>query len=158
MEGPVGSSGQSAGVKAAPAVTAPNEAGARAKSPHLMCGTAFWGLAGAVASAYFCYRSYWHIANGAYSWPHTWWTVVTYGVWVTVTVGALTETRCTRERIFFGLVALAFLFGFAFSAWAGVPEGWLRQLRMASTALWGLAAVASLATSLAPRPQSREGT
>jgi hypothetical protein len=113
-----------------------------------------WGVAGAVASAYFSYLSYSHLDNGDYSWPHTWWTVFTYLVWMVLIVGLLTETRCWRERIFFGLVLLTFLLGFALSAWHTAPISAVRQLRMASTALWALAALASLATSFAPRAAS----
>lgn len=119
---------------------------ARKKSAHLMCGTALWGLAGAVVSAYFSYLSYSHLRTEDYSWPHTGWTVLTYLVWIVLTAGLLTETRCWRERVFFGLAMLTFLLGLGFSAWSGATESSMRELRMALTALWGLAALASLAT------------
>jgi hypothetical protein len=118
----------------------------RAKADHLMCGTPLWGLAGFVLSAYFSYRSYWHVANGAYAWPHTAWTVVTYGIWAVLIVGLLTETRCLRERVFLGLVLLAFLPGLAFSAWFRAPESMVHQVRIAVMVLWSLAALASLTT------------
>ena len=62
MEGKVGAGNTSA----APAEVAAGELGkTRAKSGHLMCGTAMWGVAGAVASAYFSYLSYSHLDTGA---------------------------------------------------------------------------------------------
>ena len=112
-----------------------------------MCGILLWGVAGAAASAYFSYLSYSHLSTGDYSWTHSWWTVLTYLVWVVLIAGLLTETLCWRERIFFGLVLIIFLLGFAFSAWSGASENAVRQLRMASTVLWALAAVASFTTT-----------
>ena len=112
-----------------------------------MCGILLWGVAGAAASAYFSYLSYSHLSTGDFSWTHTWWTALTYLVWVMLIAGLLTETLCWRERIFFGLVLITFLLGFAFSAWSGASENAVRQLRMASTVLWALAAVASLTTT-----------
>ncbi len=97
-------------------------------------------------SAYFAYLSYSHITSGDYSLPHTWWTVLTYAVWIVLIGGLLTETHCGRERIFFGIVLVTFLLGFGFSAWSGAPEGAVRHFRIAATALWALAAVFSLTT------------
>jgi hypothetical protein len=122
----------------------------RKKSGHLMCGTALWGFAGAAVSAYFSYLSYSHLSNGDYSWPHSWWTVLTYAVWVALIGGLLTETRCWRERVFFGLVLLTFLLGLVFSAWSLASLHAVQELRMASTVLWALAALASLGTVFAP--------
>jgi hypothetical protein len=116
------------------------------KSPHLMCGNALWSVAGAGVSAYFSYLSYSHIINADYSLPHTWWTVLTYAVWIVLFVGLLTETHCGRERVFFGLVLVTFLLGFGFSAWSDATESSVRHFRIAATALWALAAVVSLTT------------
>jgi hypothetical protein len=138
---------------------------ARGKSAHLMCGILWWGVAGTAASAYFSYLSYAHLRSGDYSWTHNWWTVLTYGVWLLLIAGLLSETRCWRERVFFGLLLIIFLLGFAFSAWSGAPENAVRQLRMASTVLWALAAVASLTTTFnstsktkSVQPNSSRGT
>jgi hypothetical protein len=127
---------------------------ARVKSLHLMCGTPSWGIAGAAASAYFAYLSYAHIASADYSLPHTWWTTLTYAVWVTVIGGLLTETLCLRERIFFSLMLLICLLGLVFSAWSSAPEHAVRQLRIAATALWALAALASLTTAFGSRDKT----
>ena len=118
----------------------------RVKSPHQMCGNALWGVAGAAVSAYFSYLSYSHISSEDYSLPHTWWTVLTYAVWIVLIVGLFTETGCWRERIFFGIVLITFLLGFGFSAWSVAPESAVRQFRVAATALWALAAAFSLTT------------
>jgi membrane-anchored protein YejM (alkaline phosphatase superfamily) len=119
-----------------------------------MCGTPLWGLAGAAASAYFAYLSYSHLITADYSWPHTWWTTLTYAVWVTVIGGLLTETPCRRERIFFGSMLIVFLLGLAFSAWSAAPEHAIRQLRIATTAIWALAALASLTTIFGSRDKA----
>ena len=119
---------------------------AERKSAHLMCGVPLWGVAGAAVSGYFSYLSYSHLRSEDYSWPHTGWTVLTHLVWIVLTAGLLTETRCWRERVFFGLVMLAFLLGLGFSAWSWATESSVRELRMALTLLWGLAALASLTT------------
>ena len=118
-----------------------------------MCGTPLWGIAGAVASAYFSYLSYSHLSSGDYSWVHDWLTALTYAVWVVLIGGVLMEALCWRERIFFGLMLLIFLLGFAFSAWSSAPEHAVRQLRMASTVLWALAALASLTTTVGSKPK-----
>jgi disulfide bond formation protein DsbB len=111
-----------------------------------MCGTSLWGFAGAAASVYFSYLSYAHLSRGDDSWTHSWWTILTYAVWLALIGGILTETLCWRERIFLGLVLIIFLLGFVFSAWSSASEHAVRQLRMASTVLWALAALASLTT------------
>jgi hypothetical protein len=116
-----------------------------------MCGTPFWGIAGAAAAAYFAYLSYGHLSGGDYSWAHNWWTVLTYAVWTVVIGGLLTETLCWRERIFFGLMLLIVLFSLVFSAWSNATEHAVRELRLASTAVWALAAFASLTTVFASR-------
>ena len=65
--------------------------------------------------------------------------------------GLLTETLCRRERIFFSLMLLICLLDLAFSAWSSAPEHAVRQLRIAATALWALAALASLTTAFGSR-------
>jgi len=129
----------------------------RAKA-HLMCGTALWGFAGAAVSAYFSYRSYYHIANADYSWPHTGWTIITYAIWIVVIGGLLTETQCRRERIFFGLVLINFLVGFGLSAWSRASDNAIHQFRIASTVVWALAALASLTTISGPRKSTENET
>ena len=154
MEGQVASPDENAAApNARPGVTPPNTgvASTRTRSPHLMCGTPVWGLVGAAVSAYFSYRSYWHIANGSYSWPHTGWTITTYAIWVVVIGGLLSDTRCWRERIFFGSVLMNFLFGFGLSAWSQASDNAIHEFRIVSTVLWALAALASLTTISGPR-------
>lgn len=149
MEGEVALAQESVQRTASPATEVTTSA--REKSSHLMCGAPLWGIAAAAASAYFAYLSYSHLASGDFSLLHTWWTVLTYAVWVTVIGGLLTETLCLRERIFFSLILLIFLLGLVFSAWSRAPEHAVHQFRIAATAVWALAALASLTTAFGSR-------
>jgi hypothetical protein len=129
-----------------------------------MCDTPLWGVSGGVVAAFFAYLSYSHLSSGDFSLPHTWWTTLAYAVWTVVIGGLLTETCCWRERIFFSLMLLILLLGLAFSAWSNAPEHAVRQLRIAATALWAVAAIASLTTAFGAKdktgpaqPDSLEG-
>jgi hypothetical protein len=115
-----------------------------------MCGTPFWGVAAAIACAYFSYLSYSRLRNGDFTWVHDGWSVLTYGVWIALILGVLSEVRCWRERILFGLVLVNFTLGFTLSAWATAPLAAVREAREISLALWALAAVASLMTLRSP--------
>ena len=130
----------------------------RKKIAHLMCGTPFWGVAAAIACAYFAYLSYSRLHNDDFSWVHDVWTVLTYGVWIALILGTLSEVRCTRERVFFGLLLLNFTLGFTLSAWSTAPINAVRDAREISVAIWILAAVASLTTLQSPssRPILKE--
>jgi hypothetical protein len=128
-----------------------------AKSPrqrpeHLMCGTPFWGFAGVVACTYFSYLSLSHVQRGEFGWPHDAWSIVSYAVWVLLMAGLARETRCWRERVFFGLVLTNFGFGFLVSVWTNASDEMVRELRIISTGLWGAAALVSLILMFAGRP------
>ena len=125
----------------------------RRKPAHLMCGTPFWGVVAAIACLYFAYLSYSRLRNGDFFWVHDAWTVLTYGVWIALILGTLSEVQCTRERIFFGLLLLNFTLGFALSAWSAAPLNAVRDAREISLAIWVLAGVASLMTLKSPPPQ-----
>lgn len=129
------------------------EKGPRKKSPHLMCGTRFWGVVAAAVSAYLAYLSYSQVREGDFYWQHEWWTILTWAVWLTLIAGLLTETQCWRERILFSLVLINFALGFIFAAWASAPSSVIRQAREAAVGLWTLAAIASL-TTLSRRTQA----
>src|SRR5215467_4005291 len=86
--------------------------GRRRKSPHLMCGSRFWGVAAAVGCFYFAYSAYSRLRDGDFSWVHDSWSLVTYAVWIIFVLALLSESRCWRERIFFGLVFASFTLGF----------------------------------------------
>src|SRR5208282_1555076 len=81
-------------------------------SGHLMCRTPLWGLAGFIGCAYFTWVSFAHVIHDEYEWPHDWWTAVTYIVWIVLLVGLAFDTRCLRERFFFGILVINFVAGF----------------------------------------------
>jgi len=118
----------------------------RKKSSHLMCGTPFWGIAGAAGCAYLSYLSYSRLVDADFSWSHDWQSILTGAVWIVLITGLLSETRCWRERIFFGFVFVNFTLWFVISVWTTAPISAVRDLRRLSFALWALAAVASIVT------------
>ena len=126
----------------------------RAKAAHLMCGVPFWGFAAFLGCAYLTYVSVVHVRQGEFAWAHDGWTIASHGVWVLLMAGLINETRCRRERILFGLVLANFLLGFALAAWSGAPESAVRQVRLASSGLWGLATVMSLVVMYSSRRTS----
>ena len=107
---------------------APDAKAPQHKSAHIMCRSWFWGIAGAIACAYFAYLAY-----------------------IRLVLGLISETRCWRERVFFGLVLLNLAAGFAFSLWTAAPSNYARDSRDVSFVLWILAALASLMTLAHPR-------
>jgi hypothetical protein len=123
----------------------------RVKPAHLMCRNRFWGITGAIAGAYFAYGAYAHIRDANLLWPHNWWSLLTYSVWIVLMLGLLSETRCSRERIFFGLVLLSLLTGFVFLLWAAAPLRYAREAREAVLLLWIAAALASVTTLAQPK-------
>lgn len=117
-----------------------------------MCGTPFWGVAAALASAYFAYSSLTRLRSGDLYWQHDWWTILTWIVWVVLIAWLVNETRCWRERLFFGALLLNFLLGFVLSAWSTASSSTVLGARRISLALWILAAIGALST-LRPRGQ-----
>ena len=122
----------------------------RAKPAHLMCGMPLWGIAGAILCSYLAYVSYAHVRQGEFGWAHDFLSIVTYAVWVLLIAGLISETRCLRERLFFVLVFANFTLGFVLAVWAEAPFETVRKVREISSALWALAAVASLVVALSP--------
>ncbi len=122
-----------------------------AKSPHrhsdhLMCGTPLWGAAGLLGCAYFAWTSFSHVMRNDYVWPHDYWTAATYIVWIILLAAVALDTRCLRERVFFGVLVANFLLGFALTLWHGISTSGVRTARIGTGALWAMAAVVSLAT------------
>jgi len=115
-----------------------------ARSAHLMCGMPLWGVTGTLACSYLAYLSYSHVRRAEFEWAHDGWSIATYSVWVLLMVGLLGETRCWRERIFFGLVMANFVLGLALAVWHAAPVDAVRQVRVISAALWAAAALVSL--------------
>ena len=115
-------------------------------STHLMCRTSLWGIAGFIGCAYFAWISFGHVARQEFEWSHNFWTAATYVVWI-VLLGVLAlDTRCLRERIFFGVLLINFFAGFALTLWVGIQATQVRTARIGTGALWTLGAVMSLAT------------
>ncbi len=122
----------------------------RAKPAHLMCGMPLWGIAAAMVCSYLAYVSYAHVRQGEFSWSHDFLSIVTYAVWVILIAGLISETRCLRECLFFVLVLANFTLGFVLAVWAEAPFEMVRKAREISSALWALAAIASLVVALSP--------
>jgi hypothetical protein len=122
----------------------------RSRPPHLMCTTPFWGVAGALGCAYFAYLSYSRLRDLDFSWSHDWQSVLTGGVWILLLLGLIAETRCWRERTFFGLLFVNFSIAFALALWKRAPFDLMRQARKTTLALWILAMLASLLTLRPP--------
>jgi hypothetical protein len=122
----------------------------REKSPytsgHLMCRTPLWGIAGFLGCAYFAWISFGHVTRNEYDWPHDWWTAATYIVWILLLAGLAFDTRCLRERLFFGVLVINFVVGCALTLWHNAPSTDVRSARIGTGALWALAALLSLTT------------
>jgi hypothetical protein len=116
------------------------------RSDHLMCSTPLWGLAGFAGCVYFAWVSFAHVTRGDYEWPHDWWTAATYVVWIVLLAGLAVETRCLRERMFFGVLVINFLVGCGLTLWHSAAPDDVRMARIGTGTLWGLAAVLSLMT------------
>lgn len=140
---------------------APAETKAAAKqlysSGHLMCRASLWGIAGFLGCAYFAWISFGHVLRNQHDWPHDAWTAATYIVWVVLLAGLTFDTRCLRERIFFGLLVLNFVIGFGLTLWRSVPLANVRQARLGTGTLWALAALVSLTTVGRARSVGVEG-
>jgi hypothetical protein len=119
---------------------------ARKKATHFMCGTHLWGVIAACACVYFARLSYSHVQTGEYDWPHDGLTIATYAIWILLMAGLTIEVQCWRERAFFFLVFANFVMGFVVAVWSRATLNDVRNLRVASTVVWGLAALASLTT------------
>lgn len=115
-------------------------------SRHLMCNNALFGVAGFLGCSYFAWISFSHVLGGEYDWPHDAWTVATYVVWIVLLGGLTLDTRCLRERLFFGVLVVNFVAGCALTLWKSVPVADVRGARMGTGALWVLAALLSLTT------------
>jgi hypothetical protein len=111
-----------------------------------MCRTSLWGVAGFLACAYFTWGAFGHVIRNSYLWPHDAWTAATYVVWIVLLTALTVDTRCWRERFFFGVLVLNFLIGFGLTVWKTAPAGDVRAIRLVTGVLWALAGVLSLTT------------
>jgi hypothetical protein len=140
-------------------VEAKDEAKSGAKQPygsdHLMCRTPLWGVAAFLGCAYFAWISFGRVTRNEYEWPHDLWTAATYIVWILLLTGLALDTRCRRERVFFGLLVVNFVIGCGLTLWYNIPSADVRTARIGTGALWALAALVSL-TTLAAAPELRK--
>ena len=127
-------------------------------SGHLMCRTPLWGVAGFLGCASFVWLSLSHVTRNEYDWPHDWWTAATYIVWILLLAGLALDTRCLRERVFFGLLVINFAIGCGMTLWHRISEADVRTARIGTGALWALAAVVSLTTLGGARELRKNGT
>jgi hypothetical protein len=116
------------------------------QSSHLMCRTPLWGIAGFLGCAYFAWISFSRVTRGDYDWPHDLWTAATYVVWILLLAGLAIDTRCLRERAFFGVLLINFVAGCALTLWRTIPATDVRTARIGTGALWALAGLLSLTT------------
>jgi hypothetical protein len=116
------------------------------RSGHLMCRTPLWGIVCLLGCAYFAWLSFGHVTRNEYDWPHDLWTAATYVVWILFFLGLALDTRCLRERIFFGLLVINFVIGCGLTLWYDIPVADVRLARIGTGALWALAAAVSLTT------------
>ena len=125
------------------------------RSGHLMCRTPLWGVAGFLGCAYFTWLSFSRVTRNEYDWPHDFWTAATYLVWILLLAGLALDTRCLRERVFFGLLVINFVVGCGLTLWSDVPSADVRVARIGTGVLWALAALVSL-TTLGGAPELRK--
>jgi hypothetical protein len=76
-------------------------------------------------------------------------------VWILLLTGLALDTRCRRERVFFGLLVVNFVIGCGLTLWYNIPSADVRTARIGTGALWALAALVSL-TTLAAAPELRK--
>ena len=115
-------------------------------SGHLMCRTPWFGVAGFLVCAYFAWISFGHVTRHEYEWPNDAWTAATYIVWILLLAGLTFDTRCLRERLFFGVLVINFVAGCGLTLWRNVSSADVRTARIGTGALWALAALVSLTT------------
>lgn len=118
----------------------------RTGSAHLMCRTSLWGVAGFLGCAYFAGVSFQRVAHNELTWPHDLWTAATYLVWIVLLAALAVDTRCLRERFFFSVLLVNFCIGLGMTLWRSIPPADVRTARLATGALWAVAAIASLST------------
>ena len=130
----------------------------RPRPAHLVCGTPVWGVTGMLVCSYLAWLSYVHVRRGPYDWPHDGWAIASYGVWILLMAGLISETRCLRERVFFGLILVNFVMGFTLASWERAPMSTVRELRVLTALSWAAAAVLSAFMTFAPAAGNKQGT
>jgi hypothetical protein len=108
-----------------------------------MCGSKLWPLVGVLCCGYFAKVAASRV-QGVWAWSHDPWDVATHLIWILFMVGLISETKCWKERLFFGLVLANFSFAFCLGIWKGASETVVHETRLISAAAWVAAGVVSL--------------
>lgn len=116
---------------------------ARIKPAHLMCGSKLWTISGFICCAYFAKVAATRVESVT-PWSHDPWDIATHLIWMIFMIGLITETRCWKERLFFGLVLANFAFAFGMGLWSGASDPTVRETRFVSAIAWAVAAGVSL--------------
>ncbi len=122
------------------------------RSDHLICRTG-WSFLLAIACAFFAYRTFADLQAHDYQLQHNWWNVLTWLVWAALAAGLISEVRCWRERILFGVLFAQFLLGCAFSLWASPRFDLLTEARQSALALWCAGTLLAVVTLVSPRAE-----
>lgn len=67
-------------------------------------------------------------------------------VWIVLLTALTFDTRCWRERLFFGVLVVNFVIGFGLTVWKTAPAADVREARICTGTLWALAGLLSLTT------------
>ncbi len=116
---------------------------ARTRAAHLICGSKLWTIVGFVCCAYFAKVAASRI-TGVSAWSHDRWDIATHLIWVLFMIGLITETRCWKERLFFGLALANFGLAFTMGLWNTASDAVVRDTRIVSAVAWAVAALVSL--------------
>ena len=110
-----------------------------------MCGSRIWTIAAFLCSAYFAKIAVERVRGYNIAWSHDALDVATHGVWVVFMIGLMSETRCWKERVFFGVVLANFALASIMGLWSTASPTLLSETRIVSAALWVIAALVSFA-------------
>jgi hypothetical protein len=122
----------------------------RARPAHLICGSKLWTSVAFVSCAYFAWKAYGRVGGGGLAWSHDVLEIVTHLIWIVFMVGLISETRCWKERSFFGLVLINFGLAFSMGLWKSATQDTVHTTRMISAGAWTLASVLSLVLMFQP--------
>jgi hypothetical protein len=110
-----------------------------------MCGSRLWTIAAFLCSAYFARIAAQRLRSANLGWSHDALDIATHGVWVLFMLGLISETRCWKERVFYGLVLANFALASVMGLWTSASGALLSETRWLSAALWIAAAVTGFA-------------
>jgi len=127
------------------------------RTPHLLCGSRFWPLSGALGCLYLGWLCFARIRGQQYEWPSDFWSVLAYVVWVVFLLVLINETHCFRERLLFVLLVANFALGLLMAAAPHLHPMTARTAREVSLAFWVLGAVYSASFIFRSAPVEKAG-